>query len=157
MMILLWIFILAVAVIIEVLTPALISIWFAVGAALAAAAAWAGWAVWVQIVIFAAVSVLLLFLIARPLKKWLDRNKDVNPTLPDELIGKTGRATCPILPPEFGRVKVGDVEYEASAREPVGAGDLVQVVGRQGIRLMVSPFVSGREPAVDTGTEQGGV
>ncbi len=133
----LWLFVLVVAVFIEVITPALISIWFAAGAVFALIAARAGLPVYAQVLIFAAVSLLLLFVVAKPLKNWLQNNKRTNIPYPDDILGKTGRVTAVIVPPEFGRVRIGDVEYEAASHRVIPQGELIRVVGRDGIRLVV--------------------
>ncbi|MDD6154418.1 MAG: NfeD family protein [Eubacteriales bacterium] len=135
-----WLIIMAAAVVFELLSPALISIWFAVGAGAAAISWKVGAPLYLQIVIFAAVSLLLMLVIAKPLKEWLDNNKDKNPPVPDDLIGRTGRVIEDIEPPEAGRVRVGDVDYDAEAVEALQRDDLIRVTGYNGIKLTVERY-----------------
>ena len=81
-----WLILLGILLIIEIITLGLTTIWFAGGALIAFLVAILGGAVWLQVVVFLAVSILLL-LFTRPIAmKYM--NKNVQKTNVDSLKGE---------------------------------------------------------------------
>ena len=118
----------------------LVSIWFAAGSLVAMLAALLGAEIWLQIVLFVAVSVLLLASLRSVVKKFI--TPKLVKTNVDAVVGKTG----PVLEAVdniqgTGRVKLGGMEW--SARSTAGAsieeGTLVKVDRVEGVKVFVTP------------------
>ena len=89
-----WLVVLAILLVIEFLTLGLTTVWFAGGALVAFLVSLAGGPLWLQLLLFIAVSVVLL-LFTRPLAvKYL--NKDVQKTNVDSIPGQKGIVTATI-------------------------------------------------------------
>ena len=58
----------------------------------------------------------------------------------DALIGQTARVTKAIDPVTGGRVLVQGHDWAANSTEPIGEGALVEVLGADGIVLLVAPM-----------------
>lgn len=134
-----WLVIFVVLLIIEIVTMGLTTIWFAGGALAAFVAGVIGFGVTVQIVVFLAVSVVLL-VVTRPIAvKYF--NQERQKTNAESLIGRTALVTEDINTLKaLGRVEVGGQEWSAKTDEPDGKikKDAVVVVeGIQGVKLIV--------------------
>lgn len=134
-----WLLILVALVIVELISMGLTTIWFAGGALVAALASLAGLPVWVQIVVFLAVSLLLLFF-TRPIAvKYF--NKERVKTNAESLVGRQAIVVSEIDNLKgIGRVTVGGQEWSARTKEdaaglPVGA--VADVVAIHGVKLIV--------------------
>lgn len=134
-----WLGLLAVLLIVEAVTAGLTTIWFAGGALIAAIAAWMGAGVLAQIVLFLAVSgVLLVF--TRPLAvKYL--NKDKVATNANSLIGKKAVVTIDIDNlAQTGQVLINDVEWTARTSDDsqkISKGAVVEIKEIRGVKLIV--------------------
>lgn len=134
-----WLGLLAALLLVEAVTAGLTTIWFAGGALVAAIAAWMGAGVLVQIVLFLAVSgVLLVF--TRPLAvKYL--NKDKIATNANSLIGKNAVVTIDIDNlAQTGQVLINDVEWTARTSDDsqkVTKGAVVEIKEIRGVKLIV--------------------
>lgn len=134
-----WLGLLAVLLIVEAVTAGLTTIWFAGGALIAAIAAWMGAGVLAQIVLFLAVSgVLLVF--TRPLAvKYL--NKDKVATNANSLIGKKAVVTIDINNlAQTGQVLINDVEWTARTSDDsqkISKGAVVEIKEIRGVKLIV--------------------
>ena len=60
----------------------------------------------------------------------------------DALIGQTARVTKAIDPVTGGRVLVQGHDWAANSTEPIGEGALVEVLGADGIVLLVAPMAT---------------
>ena len=60
----------------------------------------------------------------------------------DALIGQTARVTSAIDPVTGGRVLVQGHDWAANSTEPIGVGALVEVLGADGIVLLVQPVAT---------------
>lgn len=137
-MIILWIIVLAAALIIEAASFALVSIWFAAGALGALIAAAMGATVTVQLVIFILLAGLLLFF-TRPLLKKLFPSKFI-PTNSELEVGKTAVVIEAIdNDTGKGRVKLGGVNWAAvsSNGEKIPEGEIVSVKEIRSAKLAV--------------------
>ena len=132
-----WLVLLIVAIVAEVLTMGLTTIWFAGGALVAIFAAILNAPVWLQVVLFLVVSAICL-IATRPLKYF---NKDRIKTNAESLVGRQAIVTAEIDNLQgIGQVTVGTQEwsarsYDNGVRIPVGT--VVDVLAINGVKLMV--------------------
>jgi len=131
-----WIVLAVILIIVEACTVGLVTIWFAGGALVAALTTLFTPNVFIQIAVFLAVSIVLLYL-TKPLRVKLKIGKEK--TNVEAVIGKTGFVTEPISPAAFGQVKVGGIIWTDMAEEreiEVGDGTEVIVSGVEGVKLI---------------------
>ena len=133
-----WLVVLAILLVIEFLTLGLTTVWFAGGALGAFLVFLAGGPLWLQLLLFIAVSVVLL-LFTRPLAmKYL--NKDVQKTNVDSIPGQKGIVTATIdnLKAE-GQVTIQGMEWTARAKNgnTIEKGKVVRVTAVEGVKLIV--------------------
>lgn len=134
-----WLVLLVILIIIELMTMALTTVWFAGGALVAAIVAGLNGPLWLQLVVFVVVSLVLLFF-TRPIAvKYF--NKDRVKTNSEALIGKQAIVISEIDNIEgIGQVTVGGQEWSArsvddEAKLPVGA--VVYIRDISGVKLIV--------------------
>ncbi len=139
-----WLILLIVAIVTEVITLGLTSIWFAGGALAAIIVAVLHGPLWLQIVLFFLVSLLLLFF-TRPIAvKYF--NKDRVRTNVESMIGKQAIVISEIDNLQgIGQVTVGGMEWSARGEEkgenkPISTGSVVEVVAISGVKLIVKPI-----------------
>ena len=133
-----WLVVLAILLVIEFLTLGLTTVWFAGGALVAFLVSLAGGPLWLQLLLFIAVSVVLL-LFTRPLAmKYL--NKDLQKTNVDSIPGQKGIVTATIdnLKAE-GQVTIQGMEWTARAKNgnTIEKGKVVRVTAVEGVKLIV--------------------
>jgi len=135
----LWLIVVAVMLVIEIFTMGLTTIWFSIGAVAAAVASGFLAPVWLQIVLFAAVSVLVMLLVRPFAMKVMDSGK--MKTNLDEIAGQKVRVLEEINNSEgTGKVMYRGVEWMArSVDDAVMAKDsIVTVQSISGVKLMVT-------------------
>ena len=134
-----WLGILAVLLIIEGLTTALTTIWFAGGALAAAVAAGFGAGIVPQLLLFFAVSLVLLFF-TRPVALKL-MNKDTEKTNVNSFPGKTAVVIQKIDNlAQTGQVRINDIEWLARTPDDnvtIPEGTVVVIKEVHGVRLIV--------------------
>lgn len=136
-----WLGILAVLLVIEGLTTALTTIWFAGGALAAAIAAGVGMGIVPQLLLFFCVSLVLL-LFTRPAALKL-MNKGTEKTNVEGLLGKSAVVIQQIDNlAQTGQVRINDIEWMARTSDdsvtiPVGTVVVIEAV--HGVRLIVRP------------------
>ena len=133
-----WLALLIVFAITEGVTIALVSIWLMGGALAALIAALCGAELWVQVVLFFAVSILLL-LCLRPLSKRLIKQKKVA-TNADSNIGKEAVVTERIDNLQgSGAVRISGVEWSARSADgsEIEKGAVVRVLRIEGVKVCV--------------------
>lgn len=135
-----WFIVMVVCAVVEAATLGIITIWFSIGALITMFAAMLGAPMWLQIVIFFAVSIVLLVftrdVAIRVLK--IGREK----TNSDLLIGRRGKVLEEIDPiAGSGQVKVSGQIWSAvsSNQQKIPADSLVTVLEITGVRLVVEP------------------
>jgi membrane protein implicated in regulation of membrane protease activity len=135
--ILVWGIVLAVAVVFEIATVALVSIWFAFGSLLALIAACLKASLSVQIIIFVLGSLLTLVL-TRPLASKMLHGQ-ITKTNVDRLIGKKGVVTKSLTAYEMGEVKLLNGTWRALSKTKVEIteGSQVKVLAIEGNHLIV--------------------
>ncbi len=136
----LWLCLLVVFLAVESGTVMIVSLWFAGGALAAMVASLLGAEIWLQVVLFLAVSVILL-LTLRPLTKKFFTPK-LSKTNVDAVIGKTGLVLEQIDNIHgTGRVKLDGIDWSARSVSggPIEENTLVKVDKVEGVRLLVTP------------------
>lgn len=138
-----WLVVLIVSIVVELISLGLTSIWFAGGAVVAVLAAALGLPLSVQIVLFLAVSLVLLAF-TRPIAvKYF--NKERVKTNVESLVGRQAIVISEIDNLQgIGQVTVGGQEWSArSSREDVRiqVGTVVIVTGIDGVKLIVQEEV----------------
>lgn len=138
-MMIFWIVVLIVAIVIEVITLGLTTIWFAGGALVAIIAAALSLPLWLQGLIFLIVS-LLLMVFTRPIAvKYF--NKDRVRTNVESMIGRQAIVISEIDNLQgIGQVTVGGQEWSARSEDDkihMAVGTVVNVVAVDGVKLIV--------------------
>ncbi|MCR5282434.1 MAG: NfeD family protein [Lachnospiraceae bacterium] len=134
-----WLIVLIAAILIELATMGLTTIWFAGGAAIACIEAALKFPLWLQIASFLIVSIVLLFF-TRPIAfKYF--NKNVTRTNSEALIGQKAVVVSDINNIEgLGRVLVEGKEWSAKAAidgDKIPTGAIVIVKAIEGVKLLV--------------------
>lgn len=136
-----WLVLFVVFLIVEILTLGLTTIWFAGGSIVAFIMALAGFGIPVQVLVFLAVSIVLL-VFTRPLAvKYF--NQERQRTNAESLIGQRAIVTERIdTIHTVGKVEVNGQEWSAKTDEPdevIDANTIVSIEGIQGVKLIVKP------------------
>ena len=137
-MLMIWIGICIAALVLELITPtALVSIWFAVGAAVSAILSLMDIPLWAQITMFAIVSIVSM-LIVRPVAARYLRGNTVA-TNADRCIGSVGVVTNKITHDIWGEVKVNGTIWHAVSvdKDEIDIEEQVKVVAIEGAKLLV--------------------
>ena len=134
-----WLVILIVLLVIEVITLGLSTIWFAGGALVSFIAALAGAGVAVQVVLFLAVSIVLLLFTRPVVMKYLNKNKTA--TNADSLIGEQAIVTQTINNlMGRGEVQVRGMAWTARSgqeNEVIEKDAVVRILRIDGVKLIV--------------------
>lgn len=138
-MVIIWAVVFVAALIAEIFSEALVSVWFCVGAVVALGVSFIpGMPFWGSTIVFVGVSA-LSFLIIRPLVK--DKLFRLHAkTNVDSMIGRKGLVTKKITTFEKGEVKVDGVLWSAikkESEEDIDIGKIVEVISIQGNKLFV--------------------
>ena len=134
----LWLVLLILFLVAEGATAAVTTIWFAIGAVAAMIAALLGAEIWLQVVLFAAVSVICLLALRPVLKKYLDPKK--TKTNIDALIGKQALVQEDIDNVSgTGRVKLDGMQWSARSAdgEKIEKDTIVVVEKIEGVKVFV--------------------
>lgn len=140
MYLIIWLILMIVFLMVESQTVTMVSLWFGAGALAALIAALCGAELWLQIVLFFAVSIVLLAAL-RPLARKYFTPK-ITKTNVDSVIGMQGLVTADINNVTAqGQVKLGAMEWTArsTSGEPIKAGTLVKVDKVEGVKAFVTP------------------
>ncbi len=135
-----WLLLMVVFLAAESSTVSLISLWFALGALAALILSLLHVQLWVQVVVFLAVSCLLLALL-RPLVRKFITPKIVKTNV-DSIIGTVGKVTQTVdNVAACGQVKLGAMEWTARSvsGEVIPEGTLVRVERIEGVKAFVVP------------------
>lgn len=139
-----WLGLMVLMIVVELIVPGLVSIWFAAGALFAILPSVLGGPVWLQIIVFLVVSVAAL-LVTRPIaKKYI--NSRTQPTNADIVIGKE----CIIVQDidniqGKGAAKVNGKEWTARSSSDhlkLSKGTHAKVLKIDGVKLIVEPINS---------------
>lgn len=133
-----WLIIMAVFIVVEAATVGLITIWFAVGSLVALIVALIGGPFWLQMVLFLAVSLVLLVC----LRGYIRQRMKPTATNVDSVLGQTAVVTVAIdNVMAQGQVKIGPMEWTArsTSGKSIPAGARVRVDRVEGVKVFVTP------------------
>ena len=135
---LVWLILAVVFLIVEGLTVALVSVWFAIGAAAAFITSVFTDSMLIQAAVFLAVSCAVL----AALRPWAMRR--VQPrhvaTNAGANVGKTAQVIEAVTPAQGGRVRLDGVDWAARCAVPLEKGELCRVTAVDGATLAVEPM-----------------
>ncbi|MCD8087020.1 MAG: NfeD family protein [Oscillospiraceae bacterium] len=139
-MLVFWLVGVGVFLVIEAISAALCSIWFAVGALVAAAVAALDGPIWLQVVLFAAVSGVCFAVLYPRLKHLVSHHH--HPTNVDMLIGQT----CPVTQridnlTETGAVAIAGKTWSARSADGqvIEPEAIVRIKSIHGVKMIVTP------------------
>lgn len=143
-----WLVALAVFIIVEGLTTALVSVWFAVGAIAALLLSLTPIGFNIQLLVFAVVSgVALAIMVPRLAQRRTAHKPQVTNGSP-LTIGKQGVVLRDVEPGTLGRVRVDGLDWQARCDTLLPQGSKCQVVDVDGFILIVTPVVKTADSAV---------
>ena len=139
---LLWIIISIVCLILELSSGDFFILCFAIGAAASSILAGCGLSLTWQIVAFAVVSALSLFLVRPALIRKLHKPHRERLSNAEALIGQMGRVSEPIEANGYGRVAIDGDDWKALSADgsAIGEGTRVRVIKMDSIILTVEPI-----------------
>ena len=134
-----WLALFVIMLIVEACEPALVSIWFALGALVALIISFIpGVSWWIEIIVFIVISAATLFALRPILKRYVKQNTYRSNV--DAYVGKRGIVIENIEFLKPGSVKLGDVEWTAipvNEKDKIPAESVVEVVAVNGNKLLV--------------------
>ena len=146
MYLIIWLVLMVVFLIAESQSVTMVSLWFAAGALGALIAELCGAQLWLQIVIFFAVSIVLLASLRPIARKYF--TPKITKTNVDSIVGQTGLVTADIDNiSAHGQVKLGAMEWTArsTSGENIPQGTLVKVDKIEGVKAYVTPVAEKAE------------
>jgi membrane protein implicated in regulation of membrane protease activity len=135
-----WLGLFVLALVIELFTADMISIWFSLAAVPSFVLALAGAHVIVQSVVFVLVTAVLLLLTRPAMKKYMKTNEIK--TNVDAIIGKTGVVVKAVTMDMPGRIKIANMDWSAVSKENIEVGIHVRVLDVEGNKLIVESIES---------------
>ena len=143
MEIFIWVAVIVLAVIVEAVSPQLVSIWFAGGGLAGLIATACGAPLWLQVIVAAGVTLVLL-LATRPFVRRFLEDRETH-TNADRVVGREGVVTQDIDNVlAQGRVTVLGADWMARSLDgaAIPAGSKVKVEQINGVKLIVSPIAN---------------
>lgn len=136
-MVWIWLAVTVIAIVVEIITPELVSLWFAIGGIVGIAFSFIpGLPWWGEIIIFAVLSMILLLLLRPMLSKYLKRKSLA--TNVDRLIGQDIRMITQADFDNLGTAKIGDVVWSVKSENQSSliADEIVRIVAVDGNKLI---------------------
>ena len=134
-----WLSLFVIMVIVEASGPALVSVWFAIGALMALIFSFIpNIPIWAEVVIFVGVS-LITFVAIRPIFKKRFKQNEVKSNI-DSYVGKRGYALSDITFLEPGECKINDIIWRAipfDEKDVISKDNVVEVIAIKGNKLIV--------------------
>ena len=137
-----WAVVAVLGLILELSSGDFFIICFAIGAVGAALVSpFAG--IYVQLVVFAVVTLISIFLVRPVALRYLHRGEENRVSNADALLGQTGVVSETIKAGGFGRVAIGGDDWKAvsNGTEELPVGTMVRVVGRESIIITVEQII----------------
>ena len=134
-----WLVLFVAMLIVEASGPALVSIWFSLGALFALIVSFipnVEW--WIEVIVFVVISLATLLALRPVLKKYIKRNR-FNTNI-DSFTGKRGYVIEDITYVRPGAVKIGDVSWTAipaNKDDTIVENEIIEVVAISGNKLIV--------------------
>ncbi len=139
-----WLVILILCIVVEAMTMGLTTVWFAGGALVAIFVALLNGPLWLQILVFVAVSLLMLFFTRPVAVKYF--NRDRVKTNVESMVGRQAIVTGEINNIQgVGQAMVGGQEWSAKSDDDdvrISVGTVVEIVAISGVKLIVKPDAS---------------
>lgn len=139
-MIYVWVAVTVLAVVVEAVTVALVSVWFIPGSIVALILAFLNVPTWIQCTVFVVISAIMILLAKFVFKKAFKRNGREATNVVDAVIGKSAVVTERVSNLDgTGAVKIQGKEWSALAdaeSETFEVGDVVTVVRIKGVKLV---------------------
>jgi membrane protein implicated in regulation of membrane protease activity len=135
-----WLGLFVLALVIELFTADMISIWFSLAAVPSFILALAGANIIVQAIVFVLVTSVLLLLTRPAMKKYMKTN-EIKTNI-DAIIGKTGIVIDDVTLDSPGRIKIGTMDWSAISKETLKVGTHVKVLDVEGNKLFVESIES---------------
>ncbi len=134
-----WAVIAVLCLILELTAGDFFIICFSIGAVFAAACAALGGGFYVQLTVFAALTLVSLFLVRPFALRYLHRNDEQRVSNADALLGRQGRVVEAIEKDGFGYVAIDGDLWKAvvNGSEAVPVGTIVRVIGRESTIITV--------------------
>ena len=129
-----WMLVFILLVFLELITVALVSIWFAIGALAAFITSLFTDSIYIQLGVFVVVSSIALLLTRKIVNKV---NSNKIPTNLDRVIGQIGIVTEEITKLEPGEVKVDGKKWSAISTKKISVGSKVEILSIDGVKLKV--------------------
>ena len=144
-----WIAIICVAALIEAFTLQMVSIWFVAGGIVSLILYFCGVGYEVQIIVFIAVSIILLIALRKLCLKFLLKNTNEKTNV-DALVGREARLLKDIDLGQLGEIKLGDVVWSATTKDesPLASGTLVKITQVQGNKLIVEAVEQNKDEQI---------
>ena len=136
-MVWIWLAVTVIAIVVEIITPELVSLWFAIGGIVGIAFSFIpGLPWWGEIIIFAVLSMILLLSLRPVLSKYLKRKSLA--TNVDRLIGQDIRMITQADFDNLGTAKIGDVVWSVKSENQSSllADEIVRIVAVEGNKLI---------------------
>ncbi len=136
-MVWIWLAVTVIAIVVEIITPELVSLWFAIGGIVGIAFSFIpGLPWWGEIIIFAVLSMILLLSLRPVLSKYLKRKSLA--TNVDRLIGQDIRMITKADFDNLGSAKIGDVVWSVKSENQSSllADEIVRIVAVDGNKLI---------------------
>lgn len=130
-----WLAFFVIALVVEVITADMISIWFALAAIPSFIIALVDGSIVWQIVSFILIAGVLLFLTRPVVKKYLKTNEIK--TNVDAMVGMIGTVIKEITSDEIGRIMIRQIDWAAISKENIHIGESVRVLDVDGNKLIV--------------------
>ncbi len=133
-----WLILGILLILLEVMTPGLVSLFFGLAALTVALSAWllpipqAG-----QWLCFSVFSIIYLLLLRQTLKRVFSGKKEVSDNMDDAFTGKLAVVVEPIAPNKPGRVEFCGSDWTAEAHTDVPVGASVRISGKNNLTLKV--------------------
>jgi membrane protein implicated in regulation of membrane protease activity len=130
-----WLFIFVVALLIELVTSDLVSIWFSLGAIppFILALINVNWIL--QVVVFL-VATFVLIVFTRPYVYKYFKTNEIKTNV-DAMSGLIGIVTLEITPLQYGRVKIKSEDWSATSKQSISVGTKVRVLDVEGNKVIV--------------------
>lgn len=137
----LWLYAGAILMFLELLAPGFVIFFFGLAAATVGLLRFAfgdAFTLAVQLAAFSAFSIVYILVLRRWMKSvFSGRAVASTEDFDNGFVGRTGRVTVPIAPPDAGRVEIGDAEWTARADAPIATGTLVKVISQNNLTMKV--------------------
>ena len=131
-----WVALIVIAIVIELNTFQLVSVWFGGAALIALIVSAFKVDLWIQAVVFT-LSAVILFLVTRPLLKKFNKQNKTETVAAESLIGELVIVTKPINKDVVGEIKAKFERYSATSDEEFQIGDKAKIIALEGNKVIV--------------------